>query len=274
MLAVNAGNSNTVKYFCFALLLVAENGYEVSWHATASKPLQDFLDKLNFKLKDTGEQGRAIVCRSWAEAVGFSDCSAEIQSSRFKDLLTTIAADILFVSASRRRITLVTVYQPSTQSLPLLKRYNFLTALAVKTTMWRHDNKVCVDALKCITPFSELDSKAAVIKVSSLLTIEESKWGTAVNFHLMMKALVPAVAAFSSPLSHKIAIEFYQTLTINQYDVLTRNFVYPVVWVYGPAGSGKTIVALERMRQLAKDGVPANTIAYICAHEALRQFVR
>ncbi|CAB4001197.1 PREDICTED: uncharacterized protein K02A2.6-like, partial [Paramuricea clavata] len=64
---------------------------------------------------------------------------------------------------------------------------------------------------------------------------------------------------------------FLYVLTPEQYDISIRED--PFVVVSAPPGTGKTVVAMERIKRLRTKGVSKNEILYICENKSLASFV-
>ncbi|NXG61256.1 SLFN9 protein, partial [Hemiprocne comata] len=90
-----------------------------------------------------------------------------------------------------------------------------------------------------------------------------------------LRALVIVVLRFKSYLSDHLGCEVFNLLTLEQYDLLSRNLDKTrEQFVIGLPGTGKTIVALkimERIRNLFH--CSAKEVLYICENQPLKDFV-
>ena len=91
-------------------------------------------------------------------------------------------------------------------------------------------------------------------------------------FTKVRKALVIVLAAFeSSSFNPTVGASFLYVLTPEQYKICIKED--PFVVVSAPPGTGKTVVAMERIKKLKKRNVSRVEILYICENKALKSFI-
>lgn len=92
------------------------------------------------------------------------------------------------------------------------------------------------------------------------------------RFTKIREALVVVLAAFeSSSFNPTVGVSFLHILTPEQYDISIREDHFVVV--SAPPGTGKTVVAMERIKRLRTKSVSNNEILYICENKSLASFV-
>ena len=95
---------------------------------------------------------------------------------------------------------------------------------------------------------------------------------TSKRFYQIRSAMVTLLASFeSSSLNSAIGLKFLSILTPSQYSVINKGD--PFMIVDSPPGTGKTVVAVERIKRLRRSGIPENEILYICENKALCCYV-
>ncbi|KFZ67393.1 Schlafen family member 13, partial [Podiceps cristatus] len=96
------------------------------------------------------------------------------------------------------------------------------------------------------------------------------------NLKALLDALTVALLTFKSFLSDRVGSEFFNLLTVKQYQLLSENLhKTKKLYVYGLPGTGKTIVALniiEKIRIMLQ--CTQEEVLYVCENQPLRDFVR
>ena len=91
-------------------------------------------------------------------------------------------------------------------------------------------------------------------------------------FAKIREALVIVLAGFeSSSFNPTVGVSFLYVLTTEQYDISILED--PFVVVSAPPGTGKTVVAMERIKRLQKRNVSKVEILYICENKSLASFL-
>ena len=92
------------------------------------------------------------------------------------------------------------------------------------------------------------------------------------RFTKICEALVIVLAGFeSSTFNPTVGVKFMYVLTPEQYRISIKE--EPYVIVSAPPGTGKTVVAIERIRRLRFRNVSKKNILYICENKSLQAFV-
>ncbi|XP_065429364.1 schlafen family member 9-like [Chrysemys picta bellii] len=92
----------------------------------------------------------------------------------------------------------------------------------------------------------------------------------------LLNSLVIILLGFRSFLSDSLGCEFFNLLTVKQYEILSKDLhKCRKLFIYGLPGTGKTIVALkiiEKIRHMFC--CHSDEILYICENQPLKEFVR
>ena len=97
------------------------------------------------------------------------------------------------------------------------------------------------------------------------------------KFSKILDALVIVSASFPSPLSSKLGVDFLNMLTARQFMLVKKNIMQQKeCWVKGPAGTGKSLVAVEFMRELRRcqPNLRKEEILYVCENKGMRERIR
>ena len=93
----------------------------------------------------------------------------------------------------------------------------------------------------------------------------------------ILKSLVIVIAEVPSILSNKQGIAFFNLLTEQQFQLLYKEVeTHKELWVKGAAGTGKTLVAVEFIKELKRrdQNLTDENILYVCENQGLREKIR
>ena len=93
----------------------------------------------------------------------------------------------------------------------------------------------------------------------------------------ILESLVIVLAAVPSVLSNKQGICFFNLLTKEQFQLLYQEIDrFKELWIKGAAGTGKTLVAVEFMKELRRRDckLKKEEILYVCENKGLRVQIR
>ena len=92
----------------------------------------------------------------------------------------------------------------------------------------------------------------------------------------ILKALVITVASVPSTLSSKLGVIILSLLTKEQFNLVYQQIeINKELWIKGVAGTGKTLVAVEFMRELKRrHKLKKDQILYVCENEGIANKVR
>lgn len=98
------------------------------------------------------------------------------------------------------------------------------------------------------------------------------------KFSKILDALIIVLASFPSPLSSKLGVSFLNLLTAKQFKLVKqlRIMQHKECWVEGRAGTGKSLVAVEFMRELRRcqPNLRKDEILYVCENIGMRERIR
>ena len=98
-----------------------------------------------------------------------------------------------------------------------------------------------------------------------------------VKINKILQSLVIVLAQFPSFLSNKQGLEFLNLLTKEQFELLHKEIdEHRELWIQGPAGTGKTVVAVEFIRRLLRrdPNLKPENILYVCERPAMLPEIR
>ncbi|KAG8587778.1 hypothetical protein GDO81_005781 [Engystomops pustulosus] len=91
----------------------------------------------------------------------------------------------------------------------------------------------------------------------------------------LLPSLTIVILCFRNTLGDKFGIELFNLLTIEQYKLLSTNLkMIPALFVHGPPGTGKTVIALEIIKKIRNIyDCSTDDILYICENRPLKEYV-
>ena len=98
-----------------------------------------------------------------------------------------------------------------------------------------------------------------------------------VKINRILQSLVIVLAQFLSFLSNKQGLCFLNLLTEEQFALLHKEIdEHRELWIHGPAGTGKTVVAVEFMKELKRrdPNLRAANILYVCERPEMLPKIR
>lgn len=93
----------------------------------------------------------------------------------------------------------------------------------------------------------------------------------------ILQSLVKVLAQVPSFLSNKQGLSFFNLLTTQQFQLLYEEIEeHRELWIKGAAGTGKTVVAVEFIRELLRHdpNLGYSNILYVCENVGLRVKIR
>ncbi|XP_076852850.1 schlafen family member 13-like [Brachyhypopomus gauderio] len=85
----------------------------------------------------------------------------------------------------------------------------------------------------------------------------------------LLRSLVIVVLSFISPLRDRLGSEILNLLTEEQYSILQYSDGHKYLFIHGLPGSGKTLVALEKIKKIKKSK-PSEKVLYLCENLGLK----
>ncbi|XP_054857798.1 schlafen family member 9-like [Eublepharis macularius] len=212
--------------------------------------LENIMKKKMEKLRNS--KGILIFSRSWAVDIGLLEAP-------------DVACDILLIATN----AFPRLYTISVSSAIAVSAYSKEVARILKQKLVNeggYTGKVCV-----IPHVIELGANAEVERDSGLVRYPSTYKVSKNNLQELIRSLVIVLLKFKSPLSDQLGYEFFNLLTIEQYEILKTNLhKSKKLFIYGFPGSGKTILATEIIKRI-KNVFHCNSeeVLYICENKPL-----
>ncbi|XP_074869979.1 schlafen family member 13-like isoform X5 [Carettochelys insculpta] len=204
-------------------------------------------------------QGLLIFARSWAVSIGLPESPH-------------VVCDALLIAAGKYP-TLYTVKKKDCSEM--MFDYSRLIAHTLKQKLVNdggYTQRMCVIPQLLELGSNRQDSNDLHVEVKYPLTYVLSPE----NRPDLLQSLVIILLSFRSFLSDRLKCEFFNLLTIKQYEILTKNLhKSKKLFIYGLLGTGKTVVALniiERIKNVFHCG--SDEILYICENQPLKTIVQ
>ena len=188
-----------------------------------------------------------------------------------------LICDLLLVSQGMGGLHLLTICQPGFEKS--IASYSQTTARDLKKFLESEggcDEKFYISkhVVSCSVT-TNLDGLGA----SSLYPAVYDMGHTPEKLNKILNALVIVLAKVPSTLSSALGVTFMNLLTPLQFQLVHEQIDEPgsrELWIKGPAGSGKTLVAIEVIRELQvrDEYLTIDNILYVCENKGLREQVR
>lgn len=90
----------------------------------------------------------------------------------------------------------------------------------------------------------------------------------------IVTSILITIASYKSHIAQSPSDEYFYLLTCDQLELLwTRQFTKQL-WIHGPPGAGKTVAALEMIRELICRGCQPTQVLYVAENPLLCTYVR
>jgi hypothetical protein len=216
------------------------------------------IQLLQLKLQQSysDEKGFVMIDKLWSGNIGFEPAPEEV------------VCDIFVVSHNfmPRMITVARKYSEK------VKKYNVRLATKLKLALVNEGG-----CLQCFGIYAEvivLNNLNQIVHLPLPISHYPSEYKmTKAIFSKIQEALVIVLAGFESSIFNPtVGVNFLYVLTPEQHKIIIKDD--PHVIVSAPPGTGKTVVAIERINRLRKRKVSKDEILYICENLPLAFYVR
>ncbi|XP_020861722.1 schlafen family member 11 [Phascolarctos cinereus] len=213
----------------------------------------------NQMFEEECSQGILIFSRSWAVDIGLRENQR-------------VLCDALLIACNSFPVLYTVLREPS----PDGEDYSLHTALMLKQKLV---NTGGYTARVCIIPkvvILNSGSVAEVSRSSGLPILYPSSYKvTNKEMTNLLQSLVIVLLSFRSFLSDQLGYEVLNLLTIEQYNVVSKNLHNtPKLFVHGFPGTGKTIIAMKIIEKIRNVfNCEKKEILYICENQPLRNFM-
>ena len=217
-------------------------------------------------------------------------CSSQLSSSRSRGLLVgfhslpasldcdmpavdvRVICDLLLVSRDRG-LHLFTLYRSDTKDDGQFMQYSHAAAKALKRKLVMEGG--CREGFYVGYQIVHCSATTAVdLSIGNSHYPKSYAMGfTREKLSAVLHALVIVLASVPSTLSTKLGVRFLNLLTKEQFHLVkTKINDHREYWVQGAAGTGKSIVAVEFMRELRRrdKNLEKNEILYVCENKGMR----
>lgn len=224
-------------------------------------------------VKEDGSGGLLLFSRSWLRNVG-PGVRPNGPGARPSGLI----CDLLLVSQGMGGLHLVSLCEPESEED--VTPYSLTTARDLKRSLVFEggcDEKFYISnhVITCSGETTNIDGLGANSQYPSVYDIIY----TPEKLNNILDALVIVLAKVPSSLSSSMGVTFMNLLTPLQFQLVHEKIdecECRELWIKGPAGSGKTLVAVEFMKELLRrdEELEKDHILYVCENKGLRQQVR
>ncbi|XP_027718190.1 schlafen family member 11-like [Vombatus ursinus] len=214
----------------------------------------------NQMFREECSQGILMFSRSWAVDIGLR------QNQR-------VLCDALLTATNSFPVLYTVLREPS----PDGEDYSLHTALMLKQKLVNtggYTGRVCVIPkvllLNSRSVAEVLGSSGPPILYPSSYKVMNKEMTT------LLQSLVIVLLSFRSFLSDQLGYEVLNLLTIEQYNVVSKNLRNtPKLFVHGFPGTGKTVIAMKIIEKIRNVfNCEKKEILYICENQPLKDFMR
>ena len=190
-----------------------------------------------------------------------------------------VICDLLLLSESLGRLHLISLVSSGSQDqfFPHARA----TAKAVKKSLVRNGGCYEKFYITCQVVLCRVGTEPLEIPFPDSRYPKEYDLGSStqelVKINKILQSLVTVLAQFPSFLSNKQGLKFLNLLTKEQFELLHEEIdEHKELWIQGPAGTGKTVVAIEFIiRLLRRDpNLKPENILYVCERPAMLPQIR
>ena len=205
-----------------------------------------------------------VASRSWLCSLGHGS----------KD--DRVICDLLLVSREVKELHLLTL--TDSESEETFMQYAKTTARVLKTALATDGG--CLEKFYItphVVPCRAVTVQVEEFSADSRYPVQYQLESPREKLNEILKSLVIVLAQKPSMLSNKQGISFFNMLTKEQFQLLYQEIDRPgELWIKGAAGTGKTLVAVEFIRQLRHrdPSLRKANILYVCENLGIRQKIR
>ncbi len=215
------------------------------------------IQQLELKLQQSysNKKGFVMMDKSWSGNVGM-------------DAVPDGVVCDIFLMSHNVMPQMITVVRKDSKEV---KKYNLELAKKLKGALVNKGGSLqCIGIIATVVSLEDINDKFELpLPVVNYPTTYKM---TKQLFTKIREALVVVLAGFeSSSFNPTVGVNFLYVLTPEQYNITIEED--PFVLVSAPPGTGKTVVAIERIKRLRSRNVSKNEILYICENIPLASFI-
>ena len=251
--------------FIFFFAFVVEDRFPVIPHCFESnlpQEAQNVIKEVRRKCSRAHNQGLIMASHSWLSKLKGRPVEGAI-------------CDLLIVSRNLGGLHLLTLCHGDDDDGKVLE-YSRKVARTIKTRLVRDG--------ACIQKFYVTPHVVPCTGTKTELAFRPNTWypssydlrGPREKLNDVLKALVIILAAVPSALSSKLGVTFMNLLTKEQFQLVHEQIeINRELFIKGAAGTGKTVVAVEFMRELKRrEKLKNEEILYICETVGIANQIR
>ncbi|XP_068946045.1 schlafen family member 11 [Petaurus breviceps papuanus] len=220
--------------------------------------LEELINKQMYE--EQCSQGILIFSRSWAVDIGLQENQR-------------VLCDALLITPNSLPILYTVLREP----LPCGEDYSNPTAFMLKQKLVNtggYTGRICIiPKVLILNSGGDIEvprsSGKTILYPSSYKVTDEEMTN-------LLQSLVIVLLSFRSFLSDQLGYEVLNLLTIEQYNVVSKNLhKTPELFVHGFPGTGKTVIAMKIIEKIRNVfSCEKEEILYICENQPLRDFMR
>ncbi|XP_043861023.1 schlafen family member 11 [Dromiciops gliroides] len=220
--------------------------------------LEELMNKQMYK--EDCSKGILIFSRSWAVDIGLQENPR-------------VLCDVLLIATNSFPVLYTVLREPP----PYEEDYSIYTARMLKQKLVNtggYTGRVCLIPKVLIL---NSGSDAEVLRSSGQpIPYPSSYKVTDEEMTNLLQSLVIVLLSFRSFLSDQLGYEVLNLLTIEQYNVVSKNLhKTPKLFVHGFPGTGKTIIAMKIIEKIKNIfNCEKKEILYVCENQLLKNFMR
>ena len=254
--------------FFFSLGILVTSNWSVSPKGAESnlpKEAQDFIRRFQEQLAKGRRRGLFVLSHSSAWR---TDAGSVARPGG-------CICDLLLISRDMGGLHLLTLCEPGSEEE--VSVYSLASAQALKNSLVLEggcNKKFYIS--NYVVPCSATTTTDGLCSANKRYPKQYDMGYSREKLNDILEALVIILAKVPSTLSNSLGISFMNLLTKKQFQLVHEQIEhYRELWVKGAAGTGKTLVAVEFMRELRRHDkhLTKDEILYVCENKGIRKQV-
>ncbi|XP_031569316.1 schlafen family member 9-like [Actinia tenebrosa] len=226
-----------------------------------NRSLKTFINCLKKMFIQNKWEGIVFIERCWEVNIGLPNTKP-----------AEVIQDILVCSPS---IPLLLVSLCEGEATSESCKYNIKLATKLKGILAQEGGCMEKFYVKPITLACSVEDDIGILEMISHTSVyPEAYQMSTEKYQAIVKALVPVLARVNSSFKGTVGNHLFHLLTKKQYEILFENLQSPKLMITGPPGSGKTVLAIERIHRLRRQGFSSKQVLFMCSNKVLEAEVR
>ena len=228
--------------------------------------VKKIIEGIQKKASGGRTRGLLVASRSWLGNVGGTPVDGVI-------------CDLLLVSRNLRGLHLLTLYDADEDDDGMFLKYSRNTAQKIKVSLAK--DGACSEKVY-VVPHIVSCGDETTQAMQALNLRNDARYPSSYDLtsrevlNEVLKSLVTILATVPSTLSSKLGVSIMNLLTKEQFELLNEQTkINRELWIKGPAGTGKTLVAVEFMRELKRrENLASKEILCVCENAGIKKQIR